>query len=389
MKSPFNSMFIVARLLFVVVLMFALALAAVFQVPKPFQAIAIAVAPFGVYFGVLFIGESAGWWVINGARSAFGQAGNVATVAPFPVTPELQAVALAYRNNAMIADAVLPRVQVPLQNFKYMSFPKGEMFTLPETKVGRKGAPNQVEFTGTEVDGSTQDHALDDEVPHADIENAKQPGMPDPLMRAAEGTTELLTLAREVRSAALVFGAANYAAGNKVDLNGNDIWSTKHADSDPITDILTGLDACIMRPNVAVFGQSASIALRTHPLIVKAYNGSDGSSGVVPLAFIRELFELEEVLVGQGWINTAKKGAAPVMVRVWGGHAALIHRNKNADTQRGVTYGYTAQFGTRIAGSEYDGKIGMRGGQRVRVGESVKELLMANDLGYFIQDCAA
>jgi hypothetical protein len=317
-----------------------------------------------------------------------GMAG--AVVAPFPVTPELQAVTLAYRNNAMIADAVLPRVPVSLQNFKYNSFPKGEMFTVPETKVGRKGAPNTVEFTGTEVDSSTQDHALDDEVPIADIENARaQPGVPDPLMRATEGTTELIFLAREVRVAGLVFDAAQYAAANKVDLNGNAIWSTNHADSKPITDILTGLDACIMRPNVMVLGQKASIALRTHRSILKSYNGSLGDEGVVPLAFIRELFELEEVIVGQGWVNTAKKGQAPVIQRVWGPHLSLIHRNKNADTQRGVTFGYTAQWGSRIAGSEYDGKIGMRGGQRVRVGESVKELLMANDLGYFIQDAAA
>lgn len=311
-------------------------------------------------------------------------------VAPFPVTPELQAVALAYRNERLIADAVLPRVPVSLQNFNYNSYPKGEGFTVPETKVGRKGAPNTVEFTATEVDSSTQDHALDDEVPIADVENARnQPGMPDPLMRATEGTTELIMLAREVRVAALVFDPAQYAATNKVDLNGNDIWSTKHADSDPITDILTGLDACLMRPNVMVLGQKASTALRTHRAILKSYNGSLGDEGLVPLSYIRDLFELEEVHVGQGWVNTAKKGQALNLARVWGGHVALIHRNKNADTKRGVTFGFTAQWGSRVAGSEYDGKIGMRGGQRVRVGESVKELLMANDLGYFIQDAAA
>lgn len=387
MKSPLNSMF--ARLVLATAVVLALCVTLAGHAPKEAQLLALALLPFAAYFIVLAIGERLGWWTVLGVRGAFGQAGAAATVAPFPVTPELQAVALAYRNAAMIADAVLPRVPVGAQNFKYMSYPKGEMLTVPETRVGRKGTPNEVEFTGTEVDGSTQDHSLDDPVPNADIENARAvPGMPDPLMRATEGLTELIVLAREIRAAALVFGAANYAAANKIDLNGNDIWATKHADSDPITDILTGLDAPMMRPNVMTLGQSASIALRTHPKIVKAYNGSDGADGVVPLAFIRELFELEEVVVGQGWVNTAKKGQPVNRVRVWGGHCALIHRNKNADTQRGVTFGYTATFGTRIAGSEYDGKIGMRGGQRVRVGESVKELLMADDLGYFIQDAA-
>lgn len=312
------------------------------------------------------------------------------TVAPFPVTPELQAVALAYRNERMIADGVLPRVPVGLQNFKYNSYPKAEAFTVPETKVGRKGAPNSVEFTATEVDSSTVDHALDDEVPNADVENARnQPGMPDPLMRATEGTTELIVLAREKRVADLVFDAAQYAAANKVQLAGNDQWNVDHVNSNPIDDIMTGLDAMIMRGNVMVIGRAAFTKLAQHKMIVKATYGDNTDAGIATRQAIARLFELDEILVGEGWINTAKKGQAANLVRVWGKHAALIHRNKNADTQRGLTYGFTAQWGTRLAGSEYDGKIGMRGGQRVRVGESVKELLMANDLGYFIQDAVA
>jgi hypothetical protein len=313
-----------------------------------------------------------------------------AVVAPFPVTPELQAVALAYRNDKMIGDGVLPRIPVGLQNFKYLSYPKGTFFTVPETKVGRKGQPNTVEFDATEVDSSTQDHGLDDEVPIADIDNARaQPGMPDPLKRATEGLTELIVLAREKRVADLVFDAAQYAGANKVQLAGNDQWNVDHADSDPIADIMTALDAVLMRPNVMVIGRAAFTKLAMHKKIVKATYGDNTDAGIARRQDIAALFELEEILVGEGWINTAKKGQAANLVRVWGKHAALIHRNKSADTQRGTTFGFTAQWGSRIAGSEYDGKIGLRGGQRVRAGESVKELLMANDLGYFIQDAVA
>ncbi|MDO8932578.1 MAG: major capsid protein [Rhodocyclaceae bacterium] len=311
------------------------------------------------------------------------------TVAPFPVTPQLTAVAIGYRNPALIADEVLPRVPVPLQSFKYTKYPKGTFFTIPETLVGRKGEPNTVEFTGEEVTDSTQDHALDDPVPNADIELARAQGMADPQMRAVEGITELLLLAREVRAANLVLDAAQYHADNKVTLAGNDQWSAAHADSDPIADIMTGLDACIMRPNVMVMGNAVSSKLRRHPAILKAYNGTSGDAGIVPLQFLSELFELEQILVGQGWINTAKKGKAPVMERVWGKSAALIYRNRSADARGGTTFGFTAQWGTRIGGSEYSSKIGMRGGQIVRAGESVKELITANDLGYLIANAVA
>jgi len=311
-------------------------------------------------------------------------------LAPFPVTPKLQGITLAYRNRSLIGDEILPRVPVGLQAFKYLSYPKGTFFTLPETLVGRKGRPNTVEFEATEIDSSTKDYALDDEVPVADINNAAaQPGMPDPLARATEGITELLALAREVRVASLVFDAAQYAAANKVTLAGNDQWSSGHDDGNPIVDITVGLDVPIMRPNVAVMGQAVSTKLRQNKYIVKAFNGTTGDAGIVPMGFIKEIFELEDIYVGQGWVNIAKKGQVPNIVRVWGKHFALLHRNKNADTQRGTTFGYTAEWGTRVAGSERDSLIGMRGGERVRVGESVKELITANDLGYLIADAVA
>ncbi|MDP1673369.1 MAG: major capsid protein, partial [Burkholderiales bacterium] len=164
-------------------------------------------------------------------------------------------------------------------------------------------------------------------------------------------------------------------------------WSD-YANSDPIDDIMTALDSVIMRPNLFVMGNAVASKLRRHPDIVKAYNGTAGDAGIVPLEFIQDLFEIE-VKVGQGWLNTAKPGQPVNMQRVWGKHAALVYRDKNADTQRGTTFGFTAQWGGRVAGSEYDKNIGMRGGQMVRVGESVKELLTANDLGYLITDAVA
>ena len=77
------------------------------------------------------------------------------------------------------------------------------------------------------------------------------------------------------------------------------------------------------------------------------------------------------------------------LIRAWGPHAAFIYRDRLADTQNGTTFGFTAQWGGRISGSQFDGDIGLRGGQRVRVGESVKELITAPDLGYFFENAVA
>lgn len=305
--------------------------------------------------------------------------------ASFPITPELTAIAIAYRNNRMIADDVLPRVPVGKQEFKYTKYDLREGFTVPSTLVGRKSAPNQVEFSGTEVTSSTEDHALDAPVPNSDIENAA-PNQ-DPLGRAAELVSNLILLDREARTSSTVFNNASYAAGNRTTLSGSSQWSD--AASNPIPVITDALDSVVMRPNIGVLGRRTSTWLRRHPKVVKAYNGTAGDEGMVPMQFLADLLELEAIFVGEAKLNIARPGQAANLIRAWGPHAAFIYRDRLADTQNGTTFGFTAQWGGRIGGSQFDGDIGMRGGQRVRVGESVKELVTAPDLGYFFENAVA
>lgn len=306
--------------------------------------------------------------------------------APFPIQPDLTAVAIAYRNGRMIADDVLPRVTVGKQEFKYTKSELAEGFTQHDDTVGRKSKPNQVSWSGTEVTASTDDHALDDPVPQADIDNA--PAGQDPRLKSVEFTTNLIVLNREVRTANLVFDPNQYATPNKTTLSGTSQWSD-FANSDPVSAILNALDSMVMRGNILTLGRAVATKLFTHPKICKAVFGNNTDAGIVSREQIAQLFELDAVFVGEGWVNTAKRGQTPNMQRVWGKHASLLYRDTLADASRGTTFGFTAQFGTRIAGSIEDKDIGMRGGQRVRAGESVKEVITAPDLGYLFQSAVA
>jgi len=306
--------------------------------------------------------------------------------APFPIQPELTAIAIAFRNMRLIADDVLPRVGVGTQEFKYLEYNKADRFTIPDTKVGRKSKPNEVEFGATEQTASTEDHALDDPVPQADITNA--PPNFNPLGNAVEGIMDLILLDREKRTADLVFNAATYPTANKVTLAGTSQWSD-FTNSTPLDDIMAGMDVPLMRPNVIVMGREVFTKLSQHPEINKAVHGNSGDSGIARRQALADLFEVEEVLVGESWLNTGNRGQEAALARGWGKHCTLIHRNRTANTRRGVTFGITAQWGGRVAGSERDPNIGMRGGQRVRAGESVKELVTASDVGYFIQNAVA
>lgn len=305
---------------------------------------------------------------------------------PFPLDPVLMAIAIAYRNPAYIADLVLPRVTVGKQEFKYWRYPVEESFAAPETAVGRRSAPNEVELTATEETSATQDFGLDDPIPQADIDNA--PANYSPVDRAVRQLADYIALGREVRTAELVFNPANYTADKKVALMNTDQFSDfEH--SDPVEVISEALDKPLMRPNTMTMGQSVWSKVSRHPKIVKAINGNDGDTGIVRRQAVAELFELQNIYVGQHRLNTAKKGQVANLQRVWGKHISLTFIDPNADTNGGVTFGFTAQWGSRISGQETDSKIGLRGGQRVRVGEAVKELIVASDAGYLIEDAVA
>lgn len=305
--------------------------------------------------------------------------------APFPIQPDLTAIALMYRNTDMIADQIMPRVGVGKQDFKYLKHALADGFTIPDTKVARRSPPAQVEFTATEVSASCLDYALDDSVPNEDIENA--PPNYDPLGKATEFVSNLIELDREKRVATLAFDTNQYGSSNKVTLSGTTQWSD-FTNANPIDAILTALDAMVMRANLLVLGQAVWTKVRQHPKVIAAIYGS-ANGGVPSREQVASLLELEAIYVGRSWVNSAVKGQTASLARVWGKHAALIYRDSLASASRGTTWGFTAQFGGRIAGSFEDRDIGMRGGTRVRVGESVKEVVTANDLGYLFTNAVA
>lgn len=307
------------------------------------------------------------------------------TEAPFPIDPVLTGIAIAYKNEAYIADAVMPRAPVGLQSYKWKQYDLGETFRIPATHVGRTGRPNEIEFTYTEQTDSTVDHGLEDPIPQSDINNSAQSNY-NPVNNATERLADLVLLDRERRVATQVFTAANYGA-NTATLSGTDQWSD--TTSDPLGVILDTMDSMVVRPNIMVIGQAVYRQLQTHPKILGALNRRDTAYGRANKQFLADLFEVEQVLVGAAWAATSKEGQTTTMARLWGKHCALLHVNPRAQTGEMPTFGFTAEWGTRVAGSWEDKNIGLRGGTRVRVGESVKETICAADLGYLLVNAVA
>lgn len=309
--------------------------------------------------------------------------------APFPIRSDLTTIAIAYRNQELdlIADEVMPIVNVGKQEFEWLEHTLEDSYTVPDTLVGRKGQPNEVDFSATRQTSSTFDYGLDNKVPQADIDNAA-PNY-NPLGRATETTTDLILLDRELRVAKTVFNAANYLAANTLDLGPTPLLQIGANGVNPIKLIKRAIQTPIMRPNIMVIGRDALTELESDPYMIQAYNRNAGSGGIVPTDFIANLFGLKAVLVGESRINMARKGQPANIARVWGKSIALLHRNRMADNLNGMTWGYTAQWGTRLGGSIPDPDIGLYGGQRVRVGMRCREVVSAKPVGFYIANAVA
>ena len=292
----------------------------------------------------------------------------------------------------------MPRAPVSAEKFKWTEYPIAEAFNTPDARVGRKGRVQQLEFGGDERTAEVEDYGLEAPIPYSDIEAAEEArarGVSgfDPEGHATEMLTETLLNIREIRVAGLVHNPNTYAAGRKVALSGSAQFSD-YAGSNPITVLKTGMESTLIYPpNVMVMGREVWSKLSSHPKIVNAVKGNLTNEGVVSQQALADLFAgegIQRILVGDAWSNAAKPGQAASLQRAWGKHIALLHINPMAMVEAGgITFGMTAEYGNRLVMRVEDKDVGLQGGVRIRNGERVKELIVAKDLGYFIQNAVA
>lgn len=298
--------------------------------------------------------------------------------APYPVDQERTAIVLAYRNKNGIADLLMPRTN-PLgkREYTYHEYDFARSITIPDSRIGRKSQANKVDFSGAERTGACVDYGLSSDIPKDDIDNAKD-GF-NPLDDAAEQLAQLVANGREQRVAQIAQDPNNYGhvdtltTGNQFD-----------DDPDAVLEMLLDyLDTPMMRPNTIAFGQRVWTKLRVLPGLRKAANGA--ADAPVTRQQLAELLEVSQVLVGETLLNFRKPGEAPDLQRIWGNSISMTYQDSIQAKAKGLVWGFTAQYGTRVARS---GPVdfGLHGGTGLLVGESLDEKVCAKDLGLLIVD---
>ncbi len=137
---------------------------------------------------------------------------------------------------------------------------------------------------------------------------------------------DLLEAKREKRVADIVFGTSYYDSTMKTELTTTSCWSDS-VNSDPVGNISSGQEAVRgktgMHPNALVLGATAFATLRKHPKVITLF-GDINHRGQLTIEELKELFEVQKVIVGRGTYN-AGTVESPTVTDFWADSCAIIN----------------------------------------------------------------
>jgi hypothetical protein len=235
-------------------------------------------------------------------------------------SPLLSQIAVDFKNRAYIADQILTPVAVPKMLGQYLAWDQGATFKLPKTEMAQYGQANLLELAASKRSFSLVTHALQAVID--DLEREQAPEAQIELMKVAKLQNALL-LQREIDVAAELLDTA--VITQTTDLSGSDMWSSSL--SNPVTAIQTAAASLPTRPNVFIAGRDVINRLRTHPTILSAIQYTE-RGGLAPMNALADLFEVDKVLVGDAFKDTAADGLSASKSLIWqesgGGGVALL-----------------------------------------------------------------
>lgn len=260
------------------------------------------------------------------------------------VDPILSEHARGYRQAQLVASVLFPFADVAAYGGRVIEFGK-ESFKVYNSKRAPGAATKRVRFGYEGKPYSIIPSSLEAVVPREHMRDANAvPGI-NLATRAVNVVLRSQLLEYEVECAGIATNASNYDNDHKVTLTGTDVWSNDA--SDPASDVETGKEAIRasigLYPNTMLLSATAFSKLKRHPKIIA--RSADSGIRKVTLDLLRQVFEIENIVVGAGVVA----GANDEFGDVWGTSVVLAYVSPGSDVNANAeepSYGY----GYRIEG---------------------------------------
>lgn len=258
------------------------------------------------------------------------------TVKDVHIDTALTNISIKYQNADLIAEKIFPVITVNKESNLYFIYGKQD-FSL-ENDIRAPGTrAKQVEW---KIEGTGQyivrEHAYEAQIPDEVRANADEP------INVDVDTTEFLTnkikLNLEKNIADIVQNPSSYANGHSSSPSAK--WDN-YTNSDPLQDILIARkkvrDAIFRKPNTLIMSEDVFLVLRRHPKLLEMYKYTSG--GQLTVDILKELFEVDNLLIGVAGYNAATEGVTEDLRPVWRDSVAYLYVTPTPGIKQ-VSFGY-------------------------------------------------
>ena len=303
----------------------------------------------------------------------------------------LTRVALQFRPEGMIADKIFPIVPVGKQSDSYLIWSSADAFRTEDDRRSPNNEANVIERTVSSDTYFAKNYALKMPITLEDQKNMDAAYVDELRNGRVTYIKTKLMFNWEKRIANQVTSTSNVGSSSAVTSAWTDYTT---GESDPMGDIWTALanvqDATGYAPNRIVFGDSAWRNFRRHADVVNIIHGNDGAgsgrSRLANMEQVKGIFELEDVLIGRAYHNTADEGQSQNLNLLWGDNV-LVYYAPMQPTKEAPSFGYSfrwVQSGIPQMQAEVHPYDTRRKSDEVELGYYQNEKITAKQFGFLI-----
>jgi len=242
------------------------------------------------------------------------------------VDEALTQISIAYRNQAFVAEEVLPVVPVMKKNDVFFKFSKQHFRAYKDAyAAGQRAQQIEVDLDARGfymADG----HALEDSITDDEREQADPSAQIE--IEKTEKLTNIIALNEEINLFNNILTTANIT--QNVTLSGTSKWSD-YVNSDPVSVVLAARRTVQQQigdfPNYLLLSQAVLDTLANHPRILdRVKYTANGARHQLDEQDLARVFKVDKVLVSAAIYQTSNEGEADSLGYLMGNNALLFYR---------------------------------------------------------------
>jgi hypothetical protein len=242
------------------------------------------------------------------------------------VDEALTQISIAYRNQAFVAEEVLPVVPVMKKNDVFFKFSKQHFRAYKDAyAAGQRAQQIEVDLDARGfymADG----HALEDSITDDEREQADAGAQLE--VEKTEKLTNIIALNQEINLFTNLVTSANITLNST--LSGTSQWSD-YVNSDPVAAVLSARRTVQQQigdfPNTLLVSQPVLDVLANHPRILdRVKYTANGARNQLDEQDLARVFKVDKVLVSAALYQTSNEGEADSLGYIMGKNALLFYR---------------------------------------------------------------